>query len=139
MVLIKHEENKICRKLIKNLKSTEACRIVGLQIRGVGAYAPFHNLPLMKFKIIYFCPWWKMFHGGIRGIRLSLVILRCSIPHPPHVCYAQEGRSLLGGQKIFHCPSGAILLLMKIFLPPLPLKMESAPGRKILGTPLLEQ
>ena len=51
-----YEKNKICRKLIKNLKSTEACRIVGLQIQGVGAYAPFHNLPLMKFKIIYFCP-----------------------------------------------------------------------------------
>ena len=46
-----YEENKICIKFIKNLKSTEACRVVGIK----------SNMPLMK----------KVFMGGIGGIRLS--------------------------------------------------------------------
>ena len=89
-------------------------------------YLPL-TIPLMKYKIVCFCPWWKSSHGGHRGQTPKLVsfIIRYSDLLPLLCVIPPEQNFFRGGRK---CP-------WWIFFKPFP-KRGICPLWKILGTPL---
>ena len=71
-------------------------------------------MPLIKFKIVCFCPWWKKLSMGTWGAdvktSLSLVIIGYSVlppgPRPPHICYVPVKWQILfweGGGAVKFC------------------------------------
>ena len=91
------------RKL-DNLDLSSYGKMLMNQFRGGRVYSPPLNIPLMKFEIICFCPWWKKFiWGGIKGRpkdqSLFLAIIRHSTPN---LCVMPQGQTFFKwGHKIF--------------------------------------
>ena len=89
-------------------------------------------MPLLKFEILCFCPWWKKLSWGAQGKSYKKDFLS-----PSPLCFAQGAEFINGGGAENYLPPFGRDSARNENISALPtLKIKSASDEKILDTPL---